>query len=630
MGRVGWRVVAFVLTGVGLLEFGLLGRAQAQETQAPVVFARPSVSIPDGGSAGLTLFNNTTVELLLTVRVSPADAFEVETSAPSVGPGSSVALRVTDVAAGPGAGGRVTVVAATPGPGNVLAPRQSGVARATVSVATPGRPAEPLVSEWSVTSYRFMPWGDSTENEVLPLRDATACDDLRLPDGTVGGVAAEVGSARVVASCTDEGAPGADVGAELAFPGLGHHTGDYRGEIDLAPGDDDGLVALSVRRTDYVLLPLVVGLLGVGAAVAALRRFGRRDDRASGDRDGWLLLAEVDGAHRSFAAKAHDASWAGYSFKADADDRLRAVLSGAEPSRSRPRNGGVHDDFGGENEIEPIAVAAAAWPRLADRLAELDVALNEVALKAASHRPADGSPEPACLAAARSLLVSPDPLDVSEALAVATIVDDTATLTGGWLDWAAAVAQLESRADLVALAIDDLPADHEDQRRLTEARAKLAAARAELWAVEDLAGLDERRTLPTIREARTLLDGLDHHVSGDAVPVREPASTDALAARRSASPLAAALAGGPGVRHGRSARRSGAGGAVALAGTAFVAVWSGLSVLYAGEAFGSPRDYLAVFAWGFVAQAVLGTLLAAVARWFTLAPSGGAGAPAGA
>ena len=632
MGRVGWRVVAFVLTGVGLLAFGLLGRAQAQETQEPVVFARPSVSMPDGGSAGLTLFNNTTAELLLTVRVAPADAFSVETSAASVGPGGSVALRVTDVAASPGAGGRVTVIAATPGPGNALAPRQGGVARATVSVATPGRPAEPLVSEWSVTSYRFKPWGDPVDNQVLPLRDAASCDDLRLPDGTVGGVAADPGSARVVASCTDEGAPGADVGASLAFPGLGHHTGDYRGDIDLAPGGDGGLVALSVRRTDYVLLPLVVALLGVGAAVAAGRRFGRRDDRATGDREAWLLLAEVDGAHRAFAAKARDASWAGYTFKADADDRLRAVIS----SRSRPQNGRVHDDFGGENGTEQVAVAAAAWPVLADRLAELDVAVTEVALKAASYRPADGSTEPACLAVARPLLLSPDPLDVSEALAVAAVVDDATTLAERWLDWAAAVAQLESRADLVALAVDDLPADHDDLQRLTDARTKLSAARSELWAVEDLAGLRQRDTLATIRGARSLLDGLDHHVSGTTGPTHEPATGEAVAWPRSASPLAAALAGRTSARRHRSGPRPRTGGvrsAIALAATGFVAVWSGLSVLYAGEAFGSPRDYLAIFAWGFVAQAVLGTLVAAVARWFegvTLPPSGGAGAPVGA
>jgi hypothetical protein len=83
------------------------------------------------------------------------------------------------------------------------------------------------------------------------------------------------------------------------------------------------------------------------------------------------------------------------------------------------------------------------------------------------------------------------------------------------------------------------------------------------------------------------------------------------------------------VGRGRSTRSS-AHGAIALAATGFVAVWSGLSVLYAGEAFGSPRDYLAVLAWGFVAQAVLGTLVAAVARWFTLRQSVGAGAPAGA
>jgi hypothetical protein len=632
MGRVRWRVVAFVLTGVGVLAFGFLGSAQAQEAQPPVVFARPAVTLPDGGSAGLTLFNNTTAELLLTVRITPSDAFSVESSAASIGPGGSVALRVTDVAARPGAGGRVTVLAATPGPGNVLAPRQGGVARATVSVATPGQPAEPLVSEWSVTSYRFKPWGDSTDNEVMPLRDATSCDDLLLPDGTAGGVSASPGSARVVASCTEGGAPGADVGASLAFPGLAHHTGDYRGDIDLAPGDG-GTVALTVRRTDYVLLPLVVALLGVAVAVAAQRRLGRRDERASGDRDAWLLLAEVDRAHRAFAAKADDASWAGYSFKADADDRVRAVLRGVPPELDP----GDANDPGDRQTLEPVAVAAAAWPALADRLAELDVAVTEVALKAASYRPADGSVEPACLAASRPLLGSPDPLDVGEALAVAAIVDDAATLTEGWLDWAATVAQLESRVDLLALAMDDLPADHDDQGRLAQARTKLSAARSGLWDAEDLAGLDERGTLTAIRDARTLLDGLDHHVSGAAGPGREPMAAGTPVVR-SVSPVAVAGGRGTGGTAGTagSARRrrprAGAGTAIALAATGFVAVWSGLSVLYAGEAFGSLGDYVAIFAWGFVAQAVLGTVvaLAAGATAITRPPAGGAGAPAGA
>src|SRR5690606_7291567 len=118
-------------------------------------------------------------------------------------------------------------------------------------------------------SYRFAPWGDDTENAVLPLRDAESCDEVAVPDGTVGGVSASPGAARVEATCRAGGAPGAGVGVELACPGLGHHTGDYRGTIDLTPGAEGGSVRLTVRRTDHPLLPAAVAVLGVGTAVAA-------------------------------------------------------------------------------------------------------------------------------------------------------------------------------------------------------------------------------------------------------------------------------------------------------------------------------------------------------------------------
>jgi hypothetical protein len=55
-------------------------------------------------------------------------------------------------------------------------------------------------------------------------------------------------------------------------------------------------------------------------------------------------------------------------------------------------------------------------------------------------------------------------------------------------------------------------------------------------------------------------------------------------------------------------------GAITLAATGLVAVWTGLTVLYTDQAFGTPADYAGIFVWGFAAQAVLGTLAALAPR----------------
>ena len=76
-------IAAWVKTaGLGLV--GRPGPAQAQEAPAPVAFARSELTVPDGGAASLTLFNNTTAELLLTARVSPADESAVAAAARTV------------------------------------------------------------------------------------------------------------------------------------------------------------------------------------------------------------------------------------------------------------------------------------------------------------------------------------------------------------------------------------------------------------------------------------------------------------------------------------------------------------------------------------------------------------------
>jgi hypothetical protein len=592
---------------------GLVGRAQAQVPQPPIAFTDPDVTIAPTGEHTLTLLNNTADEMLVTVRVGPGDAVTTTASARQLRPGAAMAVQLTSRNAAPGSHGRVVAVAEGLSGG--------GVTRATFTVADTAGPAQPLVAEWSVTSYRFKPWGDASENEVLPLEGTGSCDEVVLPEGTVGGVTASPGAARVVGTCTTEGAIGGAAGVGLSFPGLAHHTGDYSGEIDLVPGDDEaGLVALVVRRTDYVLLPLAVLLLGVAAALVAARALRRLDTMTGDERDAVVLLAQVDDAHRTFRAAAGDAPWGGYTFKADADQRLRAVLRqlrdlGSGGGRRRAEAAGYPEAHG---RLAAVRTAVAGWPLFPERLAALDAALRDLGLKASSHRPpTSGTNEPACVAATRPLLTGRR-LTADEAVAMAAAVDDAATLTQGWLEWATTVAQLESRTELAALAVDELPADHPDHRSLADARARLSAVRLGLWEARDLPALREQGALDGIADARAMLDGLDRHAGDGArrsetdAEAPEPI-TPVLAVSALGQALAAGVAAG-----GQEASRGGARrrwrATIIVSGTAAVAAWSGLSALYFGQAFGSPRDYVGIFVWGFAAQALLGGLVATADR----------------
>lgn len=663
IGAIG--LMALVVFVAGLLAVGPRQRALAQQqdpTSPNIEFSEPSFTLPPDGEADLRLFNNTTFELTLALRIAPDGPFEIRAGAQRIPPGGSLPVTVSASGAEDGVEGTVVAIASPQGNDRRLAAQVGGVARTSFTLAepsaeAPGKPepsqpevadetavadepeaAAPLVSEWSVTSYRFKPWGDDTENVVLPLRDVESCADLGLSTGTVGGVAAAPGAARVQATCTDEGAPGADVGVALSFPGLAQHTGDYSGAIDLAPGESAGagdgaapsVVGLTVRRTDYFVLPLAALLLGVLVAIAAVRHVVRRGARAADERQAWLLLARVDEAHQAFRAKAQDAPWSVYSFKPDADRRVRAALGmpspGASPDAPVAAGANGADGSSGRVHLQQIATAAASWPLLAERLGLLEEAVGELALKAPSHRPpTDGSIEPACLAVARSLLAGRR-LDVDAAVERAAAVDSAATLVTGWLGWAGIVSQLESRVELLALTIDDLPEDHPDRQQLADARAKLTAARVGLWEADTLDALEQQDTLVTIGEARALVDGLHHRLADDArangddppepaeltVPAPIRSSLRTTLERRAPSPAEEPHAG-----LGQRWWRSG----VAPVVTATVVAASGLSVLYAGQAFGTPRDYLAIFVWGLGGQALLG----AVTVGFDRVVSGGAG-----
>jgi hypothetical protein len=206
------------------------------------------------------------------------------------------------------------------------------------------------------------------------------------------------------------------------------------------------------------------------------------------------------------------------------------------------------------------------------------------------------------------------------------------------------VGDLQGAAELAALELDDLPADHHDGRLLAEARQELATARDELWVAPDLAFIRDHGTLATIGRAQTLMEGLGREAAADRRLASAPSSTSASDATGLAIPAGerSAPAGGSGRRVdpepvvaelstepsplalALDRRRPLPGRArtrldvthrrrqllvAALAGVA--AVWSGLTYVYADAPFGTPTDYLQIFAWGLLAQAVLVTLAAA-------------------
>jgi hypothetical protein len=604
--------------------------AGAQAPPAPFAFREDEVEVAPSGEARLRLYNDTGNARAIEVAVTP-EGF-------TVSPDDALlrAAGVLDVvvrADGAAAGTEATVTAvvvADPAIG-ALSDR---VVRATVTVVAPPEPpppvAEPLADAWSATSHRWLPWGDDGDDLVVPLAGAASCADAPIPEGTLGGLASSPGAARVEATCTERGAGPAEVGAALTVTGLGRHTGDYTGEVDLAPDAPGGELLVTVRRTDHVLVPLLALLAGVGAGWLAVRRLGLLGAGSRAARDAWLLLARIDAADRTFRAQAGDAPWAASTFRADADDRVRGAV-GLLAGRRRRR--GRRSRPGADRALGVVGRAADAWPLLAPRLAELAAAVEDVARRAPAHRPVGvAAGEPACLAPARRLLTG-RPLTAEEAVALAAAVDAAAVVCGGWLGWADRLAEVDGAADLAALEVDDLPADHADVRAVGEARALLAGAAVALWEVEGPDGLAERRPLESIADAHALLAGVGGGEGEDGAA--EPVAPPALRAP-APSPLARALAGEPGPGTDPEPATGGsptvpgpgpAAGGVAdrrravLVGalTTGVTVWSGLALLYADRPFGTPADYAGLAAWGLVAQVALVALATTVDR-LTFAP----------
>jgi hypothetical protein len=583
-----------------------------------------------GTRENFTLRNNTMANFDIALHVEPGDGATkpplatVDPSSVALRAGSSAVITVSlAVPTGTGAGKANAVfheavsgfIVAVGGPTGAAA-----VVRQPFSIAP--QMAKPLTATWWVTSYRWKPFGQKLHNHVLPLENDPSCEQLELPE-TLGGLAAkEGGAARVRGTCTTGEVVAGRTGVALSFPGLHHTTGDYTGKLDLAPTNEkEGEVELTVRRTDFILLPLILLLVGIFGAVLLARWSNRLSPLSEREEETWRLLARQEEAQVVFADRSRNKTWHGYDLQPSLGQKLsevRTALAGLG------RRFGQLDEQAPEyeaitNTLTDLDGIITAWPEFASRLGELEEALEEVQEEAPEYRPPGASgPIPAFVASAERLLMG-SPLPIEEARAYMEKTEKTARMAESWLAHVRAIEQLKDAAMTVEAAMTDLPPDHPDWSSLREATRKLSEAAEELFSAEDADKLEQWGTVNDIDIARSRLNGLAWHMKRERRPAALGSAPDAAVQEdvSGASGLAKALS--PEGQSADAIARQIAGtrrrrNLLALLVLATITVFTGLTLLYFDRPFGTLRDYVAIMAWGFGAQAALEALVGGLDR----------------
>lgn len=602
-----------------LLALVMLAPAMAEEP--PIKFeGDDTIAIEPGTKQALTILNNTGMSL--TIQTRALDESGNETTALTVGdpsariaPGGVATVTVTAAATSRDTKGFL-VALATRGP---LAASPAAVARRRFVITPKTTRLEPLVSKWNMTSYRWKPGNRDFHNAVIPIKATTECppNPSRM---AVGGVASSSGGAAMVtAQCTETGVSPGPVGVRLTFLGLGHNTGDYTGTLDLVPDDDKkGAVELSVRRTDFVLLPMLVLVAGIGLAMVAARQAGRLSALSEAEEETWLLQSEAAAAERAFRDKARGTTWSSYTLEPQLTNALAGIraqlkelgMGFSKLDKENPRYKALLDKLRG------LRKTISAWPAFADRLAALDTALATVRSVAPMYRPGDvDKPVPAFTELVARLLlgkaISPD-----DALDCMEKVEAMAKLSQEWPVQAKAALALDERAERIEGA---LPSDYRENRAgLNAARNKIGEARREMWRAKDANEYRELAVTTDLGAAQSTLDGLSRFLE-TFVPMgpeeaavapgeqlrRAPSALEGILTERAATPseIARAIAAQRRLRN-----------VLVFLSLAVVTLWTGLTTLYFNKPFGTARDYLTLLAWGFGAQAGLEALATAVDR----------------
>jgi hypothetical protein len=490
-----------------------------------------------------------------------------------------------------------------------------------------GEPPVPLVDTWKVQYLRIIPVlnrGWPTANAYLPLDiDVNRGEAIALDPNKPLGYLTNPGRGIGTVSWTLPAADHLDLQKrwiKLNFTGL-DHPGDYSGKIDLLPDDKEkGVLNLTVTVTDFMVWPVLTILAGIIAAVLGQHYLSVRRPI--------LKLLEDEANTKPLEKGAEE-----YNYKIVDFERLRHDIQGRifELRESHGWTTATLDDADPEHKeitdsLKKLDEQVRQWNAFGRELAGLKAALKAVSAQ----------DEPQFKLKAETLLqggslafehleIGGDQTESAQELFETrrSKVEKATKLARSWEEW---VRRLEEATKALgegnaAKAARLLPTIAQ------QAKFELARVKTLLWESPDLDTLEAAEMEKSLRLAEGLVSGLKAYPTAppaakDAEPERKPfvaipqvdLSELLLPIRWIPYSIPSTLPAHAVERLEviqRILRRS---DSLMFWLAVIGGVYSGLTTLYFGKAFGTLLDYVGAFAWGLGTKATLEVVYAAINR----------------
>jgi hypothetical protein len=266
-----------------------------------------------------------------------------------------------------------------------------------------------------------------------------------------------------------------------------------------------------------------------------------------------------------------------------------------------------------EKHLEELESLAAVWREFPARLARLERARDELGTGPGTPRPfyppAFEAPAAPAVREKATRLLQGEGITLARLKVIDVEVNETTERLLKWgalnkyAAWLSGVIHVPGQPDKLKTLVAD------KQSELQDADKRLFAVWDRLWRDDAYANGDTARELANLE--KEIVGLMRHEV--ETTPLPELATADAGAVERMGINLAEAEpAETPGDARARADKFRALRRLLDWSGlilAAAIALYTGMDELYFGHAFGTPKDYVAAFLWGFGAHTVLTVLL---------------------
>lgn len=626
MTRMRFILCSCTLLLCGAIALSATSTNEQQVHQAfEVVEANTPLILQAGEDNSALILNNTTRPLSLTLAIVDS----ASESAPSLSSITEIQPKLLLV---PPAGSGTVKIRVQPSdslkPGRLLTgyvvafeDSSNTVIRRVLQFAVPAkettRPKTELTSLAGAmtTNVYYYPWRALQRvallEEPLPLTSAFKAqevDQVFNHDKTVGRLTAVNGETALVQyRAAQEGLPGGTTGLILGFRSMGH-AGTYTGSLGVM-GPEKKLVTLTVISKHYWIFPALAIAMGLllyylmQSYLNVVRKVWGLQEREAVMEDAFSKADEA------FALEAKGKTYASYSISTDFERQSKDLLSGI--SRLKYKNFLRLDESSDEYKrvtktLAELETVTVDWELFAaTRLARLQTSL-ETARQSFAVVPVEllleGRKEPALVTAAAGVLNGETQITIDAFKRLSVRIDDLLPRIQAW-------GNLSSRAEKVWRDLREMiatptspPKDAYDLAQLKEFHGTTFNIWRKLWVEEtfDPKSLEEQ------------LSELENEVAAakSALPMGALVPSFTATAAISADGIAeSAIA-----RAEQIARKRLSLDLLYLALIVSVALYSGLVVNYFKVPFGTARDYLDVFVWGFGTKPLIDMVAAGIGK----------------